>query len=150
MQLDARVETVQMVDRSALIWSLERVAELHGDPTPQVYARLFAQNPELEAMFLLDRQGAARGAMLGHVIDTLMDLAGPKAYGANMIYAEMTNHSGLGVPPPQFVTFFDVVKSVFRELLGAEWTAEVDQAWDETLVDVKAIVAKVEAAQAAA
>lgn len=139
-----------MSDRSLVVWSLERVAELHGDPTPQVYARLFAENPQFEAMFLLDRQNAARGAMLGHVIDTLIDLAGPRAYGANMIYAEMTNHSGIGVPPAQFVTFFDIVKSVFRDMLGAEWTADVDRAWDDTLRDVKAIVAKVEAAQAAA
>lgn len=139
-----------MGDRSLLVWSLERVAELHGDPTPEVYARLFANNPQFEAMFLLDRQNAARGAMLGHVIDTLIDLAGPRAYGANMIYAEMTNHSGIGVPPAQFVTFFDVVKSVFRDLLGAEWSAQVDQAWDDTLHDVRGIVAKVEAAQAAA
>lgn len=139
-----------MSDRSLVVWSLERVAERHGDPTAQVYARLFAGAPELEEMFMLDRQGAARGAMLGHVIDTLIDLAGPRAYGANMIYAEMTNHSGLGVPPAQFVTFFDVVKAVFRDLLGAEWTAEVEAAWDDVLADVKGIVAKVEAAQAAA
>lgn len=139
-----------MGDRSLVVWSLERVAELHGDPTPQVYARLFAGAPELEEMFMLDRQGAARGAMLGHVIDTLIDLAGPQSYGANMIYAEMTNHSGIGVPPAQFVTFFDVVKAVFRDMLGAEWTAEVEQAWDDVLRDVKGIVAKVEAAQAAA
>lgn len=139
-----------MGDRSLVVWSLERVAELHGDPTAEVYARLFANNPEFEAMFLLDRQNAARGAMLGHVIDTLIDLAGPRVYGANMIYAEMTNHSGIGVPPAQFVTFFDVVKAVFRELLGAEWTAQVDEAWEDTLRDVRGIVAKVEAAQAAA
>lgn len=139
-----------MADRSLVVWSLEQVAERHGDPTPEVYARLFAERPEFEGMFLLDRQGAARGAMLGHVIDTLIDLAGPKAYGANMIYAEMTNHQGLGVPPAQFVTFFDVVRSVFRELLDADWTAEVDEAWDDTLREIKAIVAKVEAAQAAA
>lgn len=139
-----------MADRSLVVWSLEQVAERHGDPTLEVYARLFAERPEFEGMFLLDRQGAARGAMLGHVIDTLIDLAGPKAYGANMIYAEMTNHQGLGVPPAQFVTFFDVVRSVFRELLDADWTAEVDEAWDDTLREIKAIVAKVEAAQAAA
>jgi hemoglobin-like flavoprotein len=139
-----------MGDRSLVVWSLERVAELHGDPTPEVYARLFAGNPQFEAMFLLDRQNAARGAMLGHVIDTLLDLAGPRTYGANMIYAEMTNHSGIGVPPVQFVTFFDIVKSVFRDLLGGEWTPQVDEAWDDTLREVKQIVAKVEAAQAAA
>lgn len=139
-----------MADRGLVIWSLERAADLHGDPTPQVYARLFAASPELEGMFLLDRQGAARGAMLSHVLDTLIDLAGPRAYGANMIYAEMSNHTGLGVPPAQFVTFFDVVKSVFRDLLGAEWTSEVDEAWDDVLHEVKDIVARVEAAQALA
>jgi hemoglobin-like flavoprotein len=138
-----------MGDRSLVVWSLERVAELHGDPTPQVYARLFALNPEVEALFMLDSQRGVKGAMLGHVIDTLLDLAGPRHYGANMIYAEMTNHSGIGVPPAQFVTFFDVVKEEFRALIGAEWTAEVEAAWDDTLEDVKRVVAKVEAAQAA-
>ena len=36
---------------------LALVAERRGDPTADVYARLFAAHPELEALFVMDRGG---------------------------------------------------------------------------------------------
>lgn len=114
--------------------SLERLAERQGDPTAQVYARLFAARPNAEALFVGDRTGAARGEMLAQAFDALMDLAEGGDQGARLIASERINHEGLGVPPEVFADFFPVVAQVVREGLGEEWTADIGAAW-ETLTD---------------
>ena len=131
-----------MSDETGLIaWSLARLAERHGDPTAAVYERLFAQSPEMAALFVGDRTGAARGEMLAVVFETLLDFAGPGSYAANMVRAEVVNHENLGVPPAVFATFFSTVMATVRELLGAEWGAEVQAEWDAMLVQLQGVVA---------
>lgn len=122
-----------------IAWSLERLGELRGDPTADVYARLFAQQPDLEALFLLDRTGAVRGNMLTNVFEALLDMAGPRRYGLGAIHAERVNHEGMGVPAGSFAVFFDIVRDTTCEALGGEWTPEVDSAWRETLAEINAL-----------
>ncbi len=122
--------------------SIERVAEVAGDPTPHVYARLFAQSPEMEALFVLDTDGNARGHMLSEALDCIFDYLGPRAYAPVLIQSELTNHEGFGVPPRVFATFFNVTMETFRELLGDEWTAETDAAWGALLGELDAVVAE--------
>jgi len=59
--------------------SIERVADVAGDPSPLVYARLFAEQPEMEPLFILDRDGSAQGHMLAEALDCVFDLLGPPA-----------------------------------------------------------------------
>jgi hemoglobin-like flavoprotein len=119
--------------------SLELVAERCGDPTPLVYARLFAAFPETEALFVRDANGAVRGEMLSMAFQCLLDVDGP--YGANLIRAERVNHMGLEVPPEAFVQFFPVVMQTCRQVLGQEWTPDIDAAWAERLAKLDAIIA---------
>ena len=56
--------------------SLEALAERVGDPAPQVYARLFAAYPEMEALFVRDTTGAVRGEMLALTFECLLDIGG--------------------------------------------------------------------------
>ena len=49
------MSTVELLEHS-----LEQVVARIGDPAPQVYERLFAQSPELRAMFVGDPLGMAR------------------------------------------------------------------------------------------
>ena len=123
-----------------IAWSLTEVAERHGDPTQAVYARLFAQSPEMAELFVNDKTGAARGEMLSVVFETLLDFAGPASYGANMVRAEIVNHENLGVPPAVFATFFGTVMETVRELLGDAWRPEVQAAWDRMLADLNALI----------
>ncbi len=127
-----------MVDLSLVTWSLERVAERHGDPTEVVYDALFKAAPGAEDLFLLDRNGAARGNMLANVFDVIFDLVGPRAYGAHMIRAEVMNHVGLGVDPTLFASFFPILRDAIRGLLQEEWTTQVDLAWSELLAQISA------------
>jgi hemoglobin-like flavoprotein len=121
--------------------SLELVAERHGDPAPLVYARLFAARPDMEALFVRDTAGSVRGQMLMVVIESLLDYIGGNAYSANLIRIERINHEGLGVPPEVFDTFFATVMETFKDLLGDDWTPEMDAAWRELLAELGRITA---------
>jgi hemoglobin-like flavoprotein len=131
-----------MADRAELIaQSLELVAERHGDPTPQIYARLFAAYPETEALFVRDTTGAVRGEMLAMAFQCILDVNGAGAYAANLIRAERVNHEGVGVPPEAFGQFFPIVMQTCRELAGENWTPQTDAAWASLLTELDAVIA---------
>lgn len=127
-------------DKSLIENSIERVAEIAGDPAAQVYARLFAEQPEMREMFVLDRDGAVRGHMLAEALNCVLDILGPRSYAPVLIQSELTNHSNLGVPPAVFATFFRVVKETFAEILGSEWNAETEAAWETLLREIDAVI----------
>jgi len=129
-----------MTERASLLaWSLERLAEVHGDPTDAVYARLFTEEPQLEALFVLDRNGQIRGNMLANVVEALLDMSGERRHGLNLIRAERVNHEGLlGVSPAMFGRFFEIVMETTRDLLGSEWTPEVEAAWRAAVAEINA------------
>lgn len=127
-----------MPDLSLVTWSLDRVADRHGDPTKVVYEALFRAEPDAEKLFLLDRSGAVRGNMLAHVFDVIFDLAGPRAYGAHMIRSEAQNHVGLGVESSLFISFFPILRDAIKGLLQEEWTPQVDASWNELLSQASA------------
>ena len=127
----------QIIERS-----IERMAEVEGDPTGLVYARLFAEQPEMKSLFVLDGDGSARGHMLAEALDCIFDLLGPRAYAPALIQSELTNHRNLGVPPRTFATFFRVVRDCFRDSLGSEWDKATDAAWEAMLHDIDAFIAE--------
>ena len=132
------MDTVALLEHS-----LELVVERIGDPAPRVYDALFAQDPQLRAMFIGDPLGSVRGEMFHRVIDTLIDVAGGRPYAAGMIAAEWSNHRMNGVSAAQFQAFFDIVVQVLRQALGQEWTAQIDAAWLATLQQVAQITGAV-------
>jgi hemoglobin-like flavoprotein len=129
-----------VTDRAELIaQSLELVAERHGDPAPQIYARLFAAFPETEALFVRDTTGAVRGEMLAVAFQCVLDVGG--AYAANLIRTERVNHEGVGVPFEAFGQFFPIVMETCRELAGDAWTPQTDAAWASLLTELDAVIA---------
>ncbi|PKQ08800.1 MAG: globin [Alphaproteobacteria bacterium HGW-Alphaproteobacteria-12] len=120
--------------------SISRVADVAGDPTARVYARLFERQPEMEKLFILDKDDSAKGHMLAEALDCVFDLLGPRSYAPVLIQSELTNHEGFGTPPRVFATFFNVVMETFRELLGAEWAAEIDAAWQTMLGEIEGLI----------
>lgn len=128
--------------------SLEKVAERIGDPTPLVYQRLFARHPEMQVLFVRDSNDLVKGEMLAQVIECLVDFTGDRRYAANMIPSELRNHENLGVPPAVFATFFGTVMETFREVLGDEWTPEMDNAWRHLLPGLDNLIGELAAAHA--
>jgi hemoglobin-like flavoprotein len=117
----------------ALVESLELVASRVTDPAPLVYARLFAEHPEVEALFVRDRSGMIRGQMLQVTIETLLDLAGDGHYASGLLQTERVNHQGLGVPADAFDSFYRVLMSTFRDIAGADWTPSMEASWTRSI-----------------
>ena len=119
-----------MSDDAAIITeTLERVAERAGDPMPLIFERLFAEIPEAEALFVRDKGGLVRGQMFQVTMESLLDFLGDRSYGANLIQIERVNHQGLGVEPEMFDRFYVTVMATFKDVLGAEWTEEMEGVW---------------------
>ena len=126
-------------DRALIERSLEIAAERGGDLTAAVYARLFRERPELEAMFVMDTDGAVRAEMLSLVFDAILDFIGERACAQNWISAEATTHEGYLVPRKDFVRFFEIVGETVREACGAAWNFETESAWSRLNQGVAAL-----------
>jgi hemoglobin-like flavoprotein len=119
--------------------SLELFAE-RGDPTQLVYARLFAEQPAMEALFWRDADGAIKGEMLSRVFQAILDFIGERRYADHMIGCEIVTHEGYDVPREVFATFFRVVADTMRETLGPDWTAQTQAAWTALLAELDGYV----------
>lgn len=131
-----------LVNSAAIVASLEAVAERCGDPAPLVYARLFARWPDMEAQFIRDTNGAIKGEMLAVVVETVLAIAEGGAAAQHMITSELVNHEAWGVPPSVFGSFFPTVMETFRDLLGPDWTVEMEVAWGELLSQLDILVVR--------
>jgi hemoglobin-like flavoprotein len=120
-------------DAAIVAETLERVAEIAGDPVPLIFERLFAEMPESEALFVRDKDGLVRGQMFQVTMESLLDLLGDRSYGSNLIQIERVNHQGLGVEPEMFDRFYLTVMATFKTILGAGWTAEMEIVWTRVI-----------------
>ncbi len=116
--------------------SLELAAERCEDLTPLVYAKLFADHPQMEPLFWDDRSWAIRGEMLAKVFSAILDFVGERLYAATLIQTEVITHAGYDVPPDVFAIFFSTVAATLKEVVGADWTPAMDQAWTRLLADL--------------
>ncbi len=127
-------------DRVLIERSLEIAAENGGDLTSAVYARLFRERAELEAMFVMDTDRGVRGEMLARVFAAILDLIGDGAYAQNWIRAEATTHEGYLVPRADFARFFEIVAETVRDACGADWDGAMEEAWSDLLLAVRVYV----------
>ena len=125
---------------------VERSFELAGerceDLTPLVYRRLHAERPETLTMFRTAGSDLIKGSMLAMTIEAVLDFAGPRSGKFRMIVCEVMSHDAYGTPRELFVTFFGVILRTLQEVLGPDWTAEMDQARRKLLLEIEAIVAE--------
>jgi hemoglobin-like flavoprotein len=137
------------MDTGAIVESLELAGERGGDLTPLVYARLFADHPDMEALFVRDTNGAVKGEMLMRVIEAILDFIGGRTYSAHLIQCEVVTHEGYGVPPKVFAVFFGTVAATVREAVGAGWTPAMEASWGQLLADLDYYVAHPDQAETA-
>ena len=130
--------------------SLELAAERCEDLTPLVYARLFAEHPQMEALFWRDTGGLVKGEMLSRVIEAILDFIGQRHYAHHLIQCEVVPHAGYDVPPDVFEVFFGVVARTLRDVVGEDWTPAIDAAWTTLLADLDFYVQHPDQAQTAA
>ena len=121
--------------------SLELAAERCEDLTPLVYARVFERHPDMKPHFWRDSDDAIKGEMLSRTFSAILDFVGERRYADHMILTEMVTHEGYDVPRQVFATFFEIVRDVVREVLGADWTPQFAGAWDELLAEIDRYIA---------
>jgi hemoglobin-like flavoprotein len=141
--------TTKAESANAIVASLELASERLGDLTPQVYAALFAEYPEMKPLFWRDTNNAVKGEMLAKVFEIVLDFVGDNLFASNMIQCEVITHSGYDVPPDVFRVFFGIVRKVLRDQLGADWTGEFEGAWNELLAELDYFVTHPDQSQTA-
>jgi hemoglobin-like flavoprotein len=120
--------------------SFELAAAACADLTPLVYQRLFAEHPEAEAMFRTEGSDPVKGSMLAMTIDAILDFAGERSGHFRMIECEVVSHDAYGTPRDLFVVFFAVIADTLRELLGRDWSNEIEDAWRKLLSELEGVV----------
>jgi hemoglobin-like flavoprotein len=125
--------------------SFELAAERCDDLTPLVYRRLFRQHPEAQAMFRSQGSELVKGSMLALTIDAMLDFAGERTGKFRLIECEASSHDAYGTSRALFGKFFVVIADTMREILGADWTEEINLAWRNLLVQLNEVVTEGEA-----
>ena len=121
--------------------SFEIAAERCEDLTPLVYRRLFDAHPEARTMFRTEGSEPVKGSMLALTIDAILDFAGERTGHFRLIECEVSSHDAYGTPRELFVAFFGIIAETLREILGADWTADIDAAWRRLLGEIDSLVA---------
>ena len=124
--------------------SFEIAAERCEDLTPLVYRRLHAEHPETITMFRTEGSEPVKGSMLALTIDAILDFAGHRTGHFRMIECEISSHDAYGTPRDLFIAFFGVIAGTLREILGADWSPEMEAAWGKLLEEIKGVVASSE------
>lgn len=122
-----------------LVETLETVSERRGDPTADVYACLFARHPELEQLFLMDRDGGVRASMMQQALECILDYVGDRLVAPQIIASSRIHHEGYSVPADRFDSFFVAIRDTFRDMLGPDWTPAMEREWADLLGEFAAI-----------
>ncbi len=123
--------------------SFELAAERCGDLTPPVYRRLFRKHPEAEPMFRREAGDLVKGSMLALAIDAIIDFAGDRTGSFRMIECEVQSHDAYGTPRKLFGEFFGVIADTMHEILGPDWSPEIEQAWRKLAGEIDRAIAQV-------
>jgi hemoglobin-like flavoprotein len=116
--------------------SFELAAARCEDLTPLVYRRLFSEHPEAEKMFRREADDLVKGSMLAMSIEAILDFAGERSGKFRMIDCEAQSHDAYGTSRQLFSAFFGVIADTLREILGAEWSPKIDEAWRILLAEL--------------
>ena len=121
--------------------SFELAASRCADLTALVYRRLFDAHPEAKAMFRSEGSELVMGSMLAMTIEAVLDLAGERSGHFRLITSEVSSHDSYGTPRELFIAFFSIIAQTLREVIGADWSDEIDAAWHQLLGDIDSLVA---------
>jgi hypothetical protein len=79
--------------------------------------------------------------MLALTIDAILDFAGERTGHFRLITSEVSSHDAYGTPRELFVAFFGILAQTLREIVGADWSDDIDAAWRQLLGDIESFVA---------
>lgn len=124
--------------------SLEQLAEIGEDVTPEVYHRFAERCPD--AALLMDHtDDYMRGRMMQDVLVLLM--TPPEEIDHNYLSFEVTSHRAYGVTPDMFPPLLACVRDTLATRLDGAWTPEIEAAWNRR---IDRLAAEIEQAAASA
>jgi hypothetical protein len=91
-------------------------------------------------MFRSEGSGPVKGSMLALTIEAILDFAGERRGHFRLIECEVSSHDAYGTPRELFVAFFGVIAATLREIVGADWSVEIDAAWRKLLAEIEGVV----------
>jgi hemoglobin-like flavoprotein len=136
------LRTGMMSESNPIERSFEIAAEHCEDITPLVYRRLHSEYPETLTMFRTEGSESVKGSMLALTIDAILDFVGPRTGRFRMIECEISSHDAYGTPRDLFIAFFRIIACTLRDILGEDWSPEIDTAWRNLIGEVEALVAQ--------
>ncbi|SRR5579871_6277606 len=122
--------------------SLELAADRCADLTPLVYERLFREHPETQKMFRTQGSDLVKGSMLAMAIEAILDFAGERRGHFRMIACEVLSHDAYGTSRELFFAFFGIIADTLRDLLGEDWSGDMDEAWRALIAAVESAIAE--------
>jgi len=90
-------------------------------------------------MFRSEGSELVKGSMLSMTLEAMLDFAGERSGKFRMIECEISSHDAYGTPRELFIAFFGVIAATLREILAADWTPEIDQAWRTLLTEIESL-----------
>ncbi|WP_024332552.1 hypothetical protein [Gordonia hirsuta] len=116
-----------MVDiRQAVLESLARYEESHGDPTRAIYERFYRVHPEAIEELAFDT--VLENRMMAGILALLADVADGSIDPGGAVYW-VSDHVAWEVSETMIMGMFGAVRDTVREGLGPEWTARMDADW---------------------
>ena len=133
------METVKLPLVSVAInTSLEYLVRELEDPQTQIYERLYRQHPEVQSLFVLDADGGVRGSMLQTTLETILDYTAKGRLDHVILGAWRSHHLAYEVDAELFTRFFIIIRDCAKDTLGGNWSTEMESAWQDLLVQVRA------------
>jgi len=124
---------------SGIAASLDWLADRNIDPVDEIYAHTFSVHPGMARLFTRDSDGSIKANMIYRAFEAVLDMDGANSYGANFIGCEVVNHQNLGVDADVFVSFYDIMRDVVREKIGAAWTPAMENAWQDVIARINGV-----------
>ena len=118
--------------------SLERLVELAGDPQKEIYSLMYSRYPDLESLFVLDKDNSVRGAMLQTALEFVLAYSEKGVINKGDLASWRSHHLEYGVKEDIFGVFFELIRDCVRDNLGSEWTEQMASRWQEFLQKVAA------------
>ena len=92
-------------------------------------------------MFRSSGSDLVKGSMLALTIEALLDFASERSGKFRMISCELQSHDAYGTSPELFGQFFGIIAATLKEILGTDWSADMDSAWRHLLFQLDRFVA---------
>ena len=118
--------------------SIERLVELAGDPQKEIYSLMYSRYPDLECLFVLDKDNSVRGAMLQTALEFVLAYSEKGVINKGDLASWRSHHLEYGVKEDIFGVFFELIRDCVRDNLGSEWTEQMASRWQEFLQEVAA------------